>query len=166
MSQRSMNGPAAFACESLRRCCGSTRWAREMESLRPFDSEDAVFEAAERVWWALEERDWLEAFAAHPRIGARAASLPENSSTAAWSRAEQAGAERAPAEVLEQLADMNRRYEARFGFIFIVCATGKSAEEMLALLESRFANAPENELRLAAAEQAKITRIRLEKIAP
>ncbi len=158
--------PAAGACEAFRRCCGSSRWARELESLRPFDSEEAVLEAAERIWWTLEESDWLEAFAAHPRIGARGVPAPEHAATAAWSKAEQAATERAQAEVLDRLAEMNRRYEARFGYIFIVCATGKSAAEMLEVIESRFTNAPEDEIRVGAREQARITRIRLEKIAP
>lgn len=84
--------PAEGACEAFRRCCGSSRWARELESLRPFDSEEAVLEAAERIWWRLEESDWLEAFAAHPRIGG-VVPAPEHAATAAWSRAEQAGTE-------------------------------------------------------------------------
>jgi 2-oxo-4-hydroxy-4-carboxy-5-ureidoimidazoline decarboxylase len=156
----------AEAGEAFRRCCGSTRWAHEMERLRPFDSDEAVLEAADRIWWALEASDWREAFAAHPKIGARGATGPHHAATAGWSKAEQSGAERASAEVLENLAEMNRRYEARFGFIFIVCATGKSAEEMLGAIASRMRNEPNDEIRCAALEQAKITRIRLEKIAP
>ena len=156
----------AEASEAFRRCCGSTRWSREMEELRPFDSEAAVLEAAERVWWALEASDWLEAFAAHPKIGARGGARAEHAATAAWSKAEQSGAERATGDVLEKLFLLNGRYEARFGYIFIVCATGKSAEEMLAAIESRLLHSPEDEIRWAAAEQAKITRLRLEKIAP
>jgi 2-oxo-4-hydroxy-4-carboxy-5-ureidoimidazoline decarboxylase len=145
------------------RCCGSTRWSREMQWARPFESEAAVLEAADRIWWALEPADWLEAFASHPKIGAREAALPEHARTEAWSRAEQSGAGNASTEVLEKLAEMNRRYESRFGYIFIVCATGKSGDEMLAILESRLSNSPDDEIRCAAAEQAKITRIRLEK---
>jgi 2-oxo-4-hydroxy-4-carboxy-5-ureidoimidazoline decarboxylase len=156
----------AEAREAFRRCCGSTRWSCEMERSRPFDSEVAVLDAAGTIWWALEPADWLEAFGAHPKIGARDAPGPEQSATAAWSKAEQSGIERAAAGVLERLAEVNRRYEARFGYIFIVCASGKSAEEMLAMLETRLVNQPDDELRCAAAEQAKITGIRLEKIAP
>ena len=154
------------ACESFGRCCGSTRWSREMAQRRPFESDAALFEAADRLWWALAPSDWLEAFAAHPKIGAREAPRPEHAATALWSAGEQSGTERAGADVLENLAELNRRYEARFGYIFIVCATGKSAEEMLAILERRLSHCPEDEIKLAAAEQAKITRIRLEKIAP
>ncbi len=154
------------ASETFRGCCGSTRWSREMESMRPFDSEAAVLEAAERVWWALEASDWLEAFAAHPKIGARGGARAEHAATAAWSKAEQSGTERATGDLLEKLASMNARYEATFGYIFIICATGKSAEEMLAAIESRLLHSPDIEIRCAAAEQAKITRLRLEKIAP
>jgi 2-oxo-4-hydroxy-4-carboxy-5-ureidoimidazoline decarboxylase len=156
----------AEASEAFRRCCGSARWAREMEWARPFGSDEAVLEAADRIWWALEPGDWLEAFSAHPKIGARCGPGPEHAATAAWSKAEQSGAERAGADVLKNLADMNERYEARFGYIFIVCATGKSAEEMLAAIGSRMENEPSDEIRCAAVEQAKITRLRLEKIAP
>jgi 2-oxo-4-hydroxy-4-carboxy-5-ureidoimidazoline decarboxylase len=156
----------AEAREAFRRCCGSTRWSCEMERSRPFDSASAVLEAAGRIWWALEPADWLEAFAAHPKIGARDAPRPEQAATAAWSKAEQSGTKRAAAGELERLAEMNRHYEARFGYIFIVCASGKSAEEMLAMLEARLVNEPDHELRCAATEQAKITGIRLEKIAP
>jgi 2-oxo-4-hydroxy-4-carboxy-5-ureidoimidazoline decarboxylase len=156
----------AEALELFRRCCGSTRWSREMEMARRFESAAAVFEAADRLWWALAPSDWLEAFASHPKIGAREAQGPEHAATARWSAGEQSGTERAGPDVLEDLAELNRRYEARFGFIFIVCATGKSAEEMLAILKQRLSHCPEDEIKLAAAEQAKITRIRLEKLAP
>jgi 2-oxo-4-hydroxy-4-carboxy-5-ureidoimidazoline decarboxylase len=154
------------AKEAFRRCCGSTRWSRAMESMRPFRSEAAMLEAAELVWWALEASDWLEAFAAHPKIGARGEARAEHAATAAWSKAEQSGTERATEDVLEKLSLLNRRYEARFGYIFIVCASGKSAEEMLAAIESRLLHSPEDEIGCAAAEQAKITRLRLERIAP
>ena len=154
----------AEACESFGRCCGSTRWSREMARLRPFESEAAVYEAADRLWWALDPSDWLEAFASHPKIGAREAPRPEHAATAAWSAGEQSGTERAGADVLEDLAELNRRYESQFGYIFIVCATGKSAAEMRGLLEARLANDPGRELAIAAGEQARITHLRLEKL--
>ena len=157
--------PLAQARESFHRCCGSTRWSQEMARLRPFESEAVLFEAADRVWWELDASDWLEAFAAHPKIGAREAPRPEHAATAAWSAGEQAGTAQTPAEVLRALEQANRRYEARFGHIFIVCASGQSAEEMLAILERRLSHSPVDEIKLAAAEQAKITRIRLEKVA-
>jgi 2-oxo-4-hydroxy-4-carboxy-5-ureidoimidazoline decarboxylase len=149
----------------LLRCCGSRRWAAAMAVLRPFAMVAAVFEAAERVWWKLERSDWLEAFAAHPRIGDLDALRARLAATAAWSLSEQAGVSGAPEDVLQRLADRNRAYEERFGYIFIVCATGRSAAEMLALLEGRLGNAPGDEIQIAAAEQAKITRLRLERIA-
>jgi 2-oxo-4-hydroxy-4-carboxy-5-ureidoimidazoline decarboxylase len=154
------------AIAAFRRCCGATRWAEQMTRLRPFDSEAELFEAAERVWWALTPADWLEAFAAHPRIGDRDALRARFAATAAWSAREQAGVDGASEEVLQALADANERYHARFGYIVIVCATGKTAEEMLALIRQRLSSDPGLEIRIAAAEQAKITRIRLEKLAP
>jgi allantoicase len=142
---------------ALLACCGSSRWAAWMASRRPFEDGAALLRQADRAWWALEEADWLEAFAAHPRIGgaARAGS---------WSSAEQSGVANAARAVLERLAAANEAYAERFGFSYIVCATGKSAEEMLALLEARLANARAVELRTAAEEQAKITRLRLAKM--
>jgi 2-oxo-4-hydroxy-4-carboxy-5-ureidoimidazoline decarboxylase len=137
-----------------------------MAGLRPFDSETALFEAAERVWWNLPRLDWLETFASHPRIGDVDALRTRFAETASWSAREQAGAAGAPEEVLRTLALGNDEYEARFGYLFIVCATGKTAEEMLALLRQRLSHDPDLELMVAAAEQAKITRIRLERIAP
>ncbi len=127
----------AEADEAFRRCCGSTRWSREMERLRPFDSEAAVLEAAERIWWALAPTDWLEAFAAHPKIGARGAARAEHAATVAWSKAEQSGTAARDRRRARELSLLNGRYEARFGYIFIVCATGKSADEMLDVIESR-----------------------------
>jgi 2-oxo-4-hydroxy-4-carboxy-5-ureidoimidazoline decarboxylase len=154
------------ACSSFLRCCGSRRWSREMTRFRPFDSEAALLEAAESVWWGLSTGDWLEAFASHPKIGDRNALAARFAATAAWSAREQAGVDGAAADVLQELADDNDRYHERFGYLFIVCATGKTADEMLALLRQRLSNDPDIEIKIAAAEQAKITRIRLERIAP
>ena len=158
--------PGAEAHAVFRRCCGSTRWADAMTALRPFDSDAALFDAARRVWWSLSRIDWLEAFAAHPKIGDLNALRARFATTAAWSAGEQAGVTDAGEEVLRQLALGNCRYEERFGFIFIICATGKTAGEMLEHLEQRLSNEPDAEIALAAAEQAKITRLRLEKIDP
>lgn len=153
------------ALAALLRCCGATRWARAMVARRPFGDDARLFAIADEEWSRMERADVLEAFSHHPRIGADMSALRERfRSTAAWSSAEQAGAVGAPEEVLAALRDGNLRYEAKFGHIFIVCATGKSAAEMLALLEARMGNDPDEELRVAAAEQAKITRIRLEKL--
>lgn len=154
------------ATASFLRCCGSTRWAQQMTLARPFESESALLEAAERAWWQLAEADWLEAFAAHPRIGDLKSLREKFATTAAWASHEQAGAIGAGDQVLENLATGNRQYEERFGFIFIVCATGKTADEMLSLLRQRLPNDRPSELKLAAGEQMKITTIRLQRIAP
>jgi len=153
--------PEAEAAGAFRACCGSSRWAVEMAIRRPFADLDALQAEAERVWWGLEPADWLEALAAHPRIGERAGGVGR---AARWSAGEQAGAAGDPAEVRAELVQANRVYEDRFGFVFVVCATGKTGEEMLALLRERMANDPAEELRVAAAEQAEITHLRLAKL--
>ncbi|HEX8906245.1 MAG TPA: 2-oxo-4-hydroxy-4-carboxy-5-ureidoimidazoline decarboxylase [Longimicrobiaceae bacterium] len=145
-------------------CCGSTRWAGEMAARRPFRSQADVHDTAGDVWDELGPEDWDEAFAAHPRIGERKAAPAQSAQAAAWSAQEQSGAASAGQDVAAALAEGNREYEERFGRIYIVCATGKTAEEMLAILRARLANDPETELRAAAGEQAKITRLRLEKL--
>jgi 2-oxo-4-hydroxy-4-carboxy-5-ureidoimidazoline decarboxylase len=154
------------AHDAFMRCCGSSRWSDEITRARPFESEAALIEIAERIWWELSRDDWLEAFGAHPRIGDNDALRAKFASTAAWARREQSGAQVASEDVLNELAMGNRQYEARFGYIFIVCATGKTAEEMLELLRQRLVSDVEAEINLAAAEQMKITLIRLERIAP
>jgi len=153
--------PAAVAVAEFRACCGSSRWAAEMAARRPFADLDALQDEADRVWWDLAADDWRDALAAHPRIGERAAG---HDRAARWSAGEQAGAAADPPAVRAELARANRDYEDRFGFVFVVCATGKTGEEMLALLRERLANDPADEVRVAAAEQAKITRLRLAKL--
>lgn len=147
----------------LAACCGSSRWVDRMLARRPFSSRIALLTAAREEWFGLDPRDWQEAFAQHPRIGDRDALAARFPATHALSAREQAGVDQAPAPVLDALAAANTAYEERFGHTFIVCATGKSAEEMLALLRARLQNEPERELRVAAEEQAKITAIRLER---
>jgi len=129
-------------------------------------SLDAMAAAADRIWASLDEDAWREAFAAHPRIGAGRAGESGEAGGAdlSWAAGEQAGVADAPRDVRERLATANRDYEARFGYIFIVCATGKTADEMLAIIERRLHNEPDVELRVAAEEQRKITRLRLEKL--
>ena len=156
--------PPAEVRAELLRCCGSSLWADALIAHRPFPDAASLFAAAEAVWWGLEPADWREAFAHHPRIGDAHALRERFASTAEWASREQAGAARAPEELLNALAEANQAYEERFGYIFIVCATGKSAEEMLVLLLQRLGHPPHDELRVAAAEQAKITRLRLEKV--
>jgi allantoicase len=152
------------AVAALLACCGSTRWARVMAQLRPFEDGAALLRQADRVWWSLGEPDRLEAFAAHPRIGGKKAAVDTGERAATWSAGEQAGVNGAADGVRERLAAANDEYFNRFGFTYIVCATGKSAEEMLTLLEHRLSNTREAELRTAAEEQAAITRLRLNKL--
>jgi 2-oxo-4-hydroxy-4-carboxy-5-ureidoimidazoline decarboxylase len=157
--------PPSAAEKALLRCCGSTRWVARMLQQRPYASTPALFELADQVWSELEAKDYLEAFSHHPQIGADLAELERKfASIASWSASEQAGASGAELATLEALRDENRAYLERFGFIFIVCATGKSAAQMLELLRARLANDPATELRVAAGEQAKITKLRLEKL--
>jgi allantoicase len=144
-------------------CCGSTRWAERMLARRPFASVRALFAAADDAWWALGSKDFLKAFAAHPRIGSKKKAKPQSSKSASWSKGEQRGVSSADAAVLKRLAQLNNEYFKKFGFIFIVFATGKSAPEMLALLEERVKRGKSKEIETAAVEQAKITRVRLEK---
>jgi OHCU decarboxylase len=146
----------ALAEAQFQRCCGSRRWSRVMVAERPFASVEVMAVVAERTWWALTAADWLEAFAAHPRIGEQA--------TSSWSVQEQEGAASASEDTRARLARGNRDYEQRFGYTFLVCATGKSAEEILTILEQRLANTPDDELQVAAMEQRKITSLRLTKL--
>jgi 2-oxo-4-hydroxy-4-carboxy-5-ureidoimidazoline decarboxylase len=152
------------AAGELLRCCGSSRWARKMAAERPFASVDAIVHAADATWSGLDRVDWLEAFAAHPKIGAGGAGGAGGADTARWSAEEQGGVSAAADETRLRLAAANREYEARFGYIFIVCATGKTAGAMLELLERRLRNDPGEEIKIAAEEQGKITRLRLAKL--
>lgn len=149
--------------DGLTRCCGSSKWVDGMMAARPFADDAALLAAADRVWAETGEADWLEAFAHHPKIGDRESLRQKFASTATWAANEQSGTSTATEDVLTGLAEGNAAYEQKNGFIFIVCATGKSAPEMLALLQARLPNDRETELRTAAAEQHKITRLRLEK---
>jgi 2-oxo-4-hydroxy-4-carboxy-5-ureidoimidazoline decarboxylase len=145
----------------LTRACGSSRWVDRMLTVRPFGSRESLLSAARREWDALTKDDWREAFTHHPRIGDREALRQRFPSTHALSSREQAGLERAGSDVIEALAEGNRRYEETFGYIFIVCASGRSAEEMLAMLTARLGNDAAHEIKVAAGEQAKITALRL-----
>jgi 2-oxo-4-hydroxy-4-carboxy-5-ureidoimidazoline decarboxylase len=136
----------------FRECCGSSRWATRMTEMRPFESREVLLAAADEVWNSLGPDDWREAFAHHPRIGERA------TGTAAG---EQSGMRSADEKLRDEFAKANREYEERFGYIYIVCATGKSGPEMLEIVQRRLVNDPEDELKVAAEEQRKITRIRL-----
>jgi len=152
----------ATALDAMIACCAARRWATAMVALRPIASVFELSEAADRIWSTMEEPDWMEAFAAHPRIGDRkpAHATPKS---AAWSTQEQASTNTAAEKVLADLAEGNAQYEQRFGFTYIVCATGKSAEEMLAILNRRLNRDRATELREAAEQQRQITQIRLGK---
>lgn len=145
-------------------CCGSRKWARFMAEARPFADSAEFIKQADRIWLNLETRDWLEAFAAHPKIGARKAASHQSAQAAEWSNAEQSGTQTAADTLRDELEKANRLYEEKFGFIFIVCATGKRAEEILDLCRRRLQNDADSEIRIAADEQRKITEIRLKKL--
>ncbi|HEV2486520.1 MAG TPA: 2-oxo-4-hydroxy-4-carboxy-5-ureidoimidazoline decarboxylase [Terracidiphilus sp.] len=152
----------AAAFDAMIACCGARRWASAMVALRPIGSVVELSEAADRVWGTMKEADWMEAFACHPRIGGRKAAHTTEKSVA-WSKQEQSSAASAAEKVLADLAEGNARYEERYGFTYIVCATGKSAEEMLTLLKRRLMSDRAAELIEAAEQQRQITQIRLGK---
>ena len=152
------------AVAELTKCCGSARWAERMAAERPFEVVAELLESTDRIWWELEPQDWLEAFSHHPKIGEKRAAANQSKGAAAWSEQEQEGTRNAREELLAELDALNRAYEDRFCFIFIVCATGKTTEEMLALLKERLGNDPDTELRIAAEEQRRITHLRLRKL--
>jgi len=145
----------------LHACCGSTRWVERMLGRRPFRSREALLAASREEWFALTTDDWREAFSHHPKIGDRDALARRFPATHRWSEREQAGVSGASENVLDALAEGNQTYEAKFGYLFIVCASGRSADEMLTMLRARLGNDAETEIRIAADEQAKITELRL-----
>ncbi len=152
------------ARRSLQACCGSPRWVERMLGRRPFGSREALVAAAREEWFALSPADWREAFAHHPKIGDRDALRARFAATRHLAAREQSGVDDATDATLQALAEANREYEERFGYIFIVCASGRSADEMLEMLRSRLHNDPGREILIAAGEQAKITALRLEAI--
>ncbi len=156
--------PAIDATAEFLKCCGSTGWAGSMAGARPFASAQAMFDKADEFFAGLSDEDWLEAFRAHPKIGEKKAATAQSTAAQKWSAQEQSQTANAALGVMDALADGNREYEKRFGFIFIVCASGKTAEEMLALLNQRLPNTAEVELHIAAQEQTKITHLRLQKL--
>jgi 2-oxo-4-hydroxy-4-carboxy-5-ureidoimidazoline decarboxylase len=160
--------PAAEAEKEVLACCGSRAWAQALASERPVTSEAMLLAAADNIWRNLTETDWMEALEKHPRIGefAKAEAKPEEAPTARserWSAEEQSQAGMASEAIKIALRDRNRDYEKRFGRTFIVCATGKSAAEILEILRKRLENDPHTELLEAAEEQRQITRIRLQR---
>lgn len=152
------------AAAQLRACCGARRWIEGMLAARPFGSAARAHEEADRVWSGLGPADWLEAFDHHPRIGERKTVAPQDTTAAARSSNEQEQVTKAAAEVKKQLAQVNVEYERRFGFIYIVSAAGRGAEELLAIARERMHNDRDAELRVAAEELRKIMQLRLAKL--
>ena len=130
----------------------------------PFSSFDEVLRSSSEIWFGLSEKDWLEGFAGHPRIGDKETIRKKLSASGAWSKHEQSGVSSAPEEVLENLSRLNNEYYEKFGFVFLIFATGKSAGEMLAALSERLHNSREKEVQTAALEHDKITKLRLGKL--
>jgi allantoicase len=156
--------PPRQAEKELHACAAASRWSRAMAEARPFGSWDAVVREAERAWKTLGPDDFREAMAAHPRIGEKKAEIARSATEEAWSRREQSGMSATSDATRAKMAEMNRAYEARFGFTYIVCATGKSAEELVAIAERRLSNEPEAELAVAGAELFAIANLRLAKL--
>jgi OHCU decarboxylase len=163
LSLETLNRMASDEAAALLRCCGSRGWVDRMLEHRPFSTIDELMMESDRAWRALPAVDQLEAFRAHPRIG-EAPEAGTDDVAARWSSREQEGARSADTATAAALASGNAEYDRRFGHLFIVCATGKSADELLALLEARLSNPPEVEFAVAAEEQRKITRLRLQKL--
>ena len=156
--------PEADATAAFEQCCGADQWVERMVYSRPFENLAEVLETSDTIWEECDVDDYEEAFSHHPKIGDVDSLAKKFANTKAWAAGEQKGVEGADRAVLEKLAQGNANYEEKFGFIFIVNATGKSAAEMLALLEARLGNDPKDEIMIAAEEQNKITRLRLKKL--
>jgi OHCU decarboxylase len=146
------------------KCCGSTLWARRMMDERPFHNLQELLTKADAEWWALDKEDWLEAFSRHPKIGEKKSERTQAQEARRWSEQEQSGTRSADEETRRELAELNRTYLRKFGYIYIICATGKTADEMLAILKERLTNDADREIRVAAEEQRRITHLRLQKL--
>ena len=152
------------ANEQFELCCGASNWVEKMNQNRPFQDKNEVYQQAESIWFSLSSEDWLEAFTHHPKIGDIDSLRKKFHNTKSISKNEQSGVNDVEKSTLNNLAKSNQLYEDKFGFIFIVCATGKSADEMLALIKMRLNKNAETEMQNAAKEQNKITQLRLEKL--
>lgn len=155
--------PDRQAAEEILPCCGSRAWADQMVARRPIDSEAALLAACDEVWRNLPEPDWVEAFRGHPRIGESRTPAANEGRSASWSEEEQRRVTTAGEDIKRALAEGNRAYEQRFNRIFIVCAMGKSAPDILEILQRRLRNDDRAELLEAAEEQRQITHVRLKK---
>jgi allantoicase len=154
----------AQAAEALLDCCGSKKWVEQVLARRPFSDTAGLYDAADDAWATLSRRDWLAAFRAHPAIGGTKAATKQTATAQRWSAGEQSVAQKASPETLAVLAAANQAYQATFGHVFLICATGKTSEDILKAIQERLANDPEVELRIAADEQKKIARLRVEKL--
>ncbi len=156
--------PETEAAELFASCCGASRWVSEMVARRPFGTRGAALTVADLVWQTMDEPAWREAFSHHPRIGEQTGAVPQTPRGAAWSAGEQAGMDSAGESLRSELAAVNREYEARFGYVYIVCAEGRAAEELLSFARRRLANDPHTELLTAMLEQERIMQLRLERL--
>src|SRR5215213_397649 len=152
------------AAKELLQCCGSKRWANEMATGRPYATLPTLLARAHDIWCSLDRSDWLEAFRSHPRIGEKKAADKVSAQSQQWSGQEQSGVANAAQDTVDSLAALNEDYEQKFGFIFIICATGKTSDEMLSALRERLQHDTEAELPISFFEQAKITELRLKKL--
>ena len=152
------------ASKALLDCCGSRAWVAAMMARRPYGSDSDFFLTADAIWSGLSRRDWLEAFRHHPAIGAGKAAAQQSAEAKKWSAGEQSVAQQAPPDTLAEMAEANFEYQSKFGYVFLICAEGKSADEILASLRRRMSNNSKAEIQIAAEEQRKITRLRLEKL--
>jgi 2-oxo-4-hydroxy-4-carboxy-5-ureidoimidazoline decarboxylase len=154
----------ADAYATLMQCCAATRWIDEVLEMRPYSSVKVLLHAAEVCWASMKEPDYLEAFDGHPKIGDPASLKAKYVSTHTMASNEQASVQQASEKIIMDFASCNQAYEDKFGFIFIICATGKSADEMLSSIRARLVNNRDKELQIAAIEQGKITSLRIEKL--
>lgn len=148
----------------ITRCCGASNWVKKVLDNRPYNNKNSLLELAEKEWFNLSQDDWLEAFQHHPKIGDINSLSKKYANTQKWAEGEQSGVNSASENIIHNLAQGNKDYEEKFGYIFIVCATGKTAQEMLDILNTRLPNNAEEEIKIAIGEQNKITKIRLEKL--
>ncbi|CAN5176000.1 2-oxo-4-hydroxy-4-carboxy-5-ureidoimidazoline decarboxylase [soil metagenome] len=148
----------------LTQCCGASVWVDKMLKALPVEDLVDLMETAEEKWYECNKADWKEAFSHHPKIGDINSLKEKFASTAKWAAGEQSGVNNTADDILNNLSQGNRKYEEKFGYIFIVCATGKSAEQMNLLLRERINNDTAEEIKIAAEEQNKITMLRLQKL--
>jgi 2-oxo-4-hydroxy-4-carboxy-5-ureidoimidazoline decarboxylase len=156
--------PKQQLIQELTKCCGSSAWVNKMLPFFPADDLVELLEDAEEQWFKCSEEDWKQAFAQHPKIGDLESLQMKSASTTEWASGEQAGLISASPQIIGELAEANKKYEEKFGYIFLICATGKSANEMLAMLQNRLQNSPEVEIEIAGDEQNRITKLRIEKL--